>query len=94
MKIAFKHNAQVKIYRRDLEMESIRDFIKKHFGLEQHSYTLAFPDSDKDMITISSNEDLSMLKELEDTSKLIKICIQPTSEAVPSKEAEIELLKP
>ena len=77
MKIAFKYNSTVKIYNKELKMDPIKGFIKNQFNLEPLTYNLTFQDSENDIITIASNEDLATLLEIEQTSKLLKIIISP-----------------
>ena len=77
MKIAFKYNSTVKIYNKELKMDPIKGFIKNQFNLEPLTYNLTFQDSENDIITIASNEDLATLLEIEQTSKLLKSSFPP-----------------
>ena len=75
MKIAFKYNSAVKIYSKELKMDHIKGFIKHQFSLEPETYTLKFQDSENDIITIASSQDLVTLSEMEHGQKLLKIII-------------------
>ena len=91
MKIAFKYNSQVKIYNKELKMGQIRGFIKNQFQLQPETYTLTYQDSENDVITIANNEDLTTLSDLEQTSKLMKILINPkeVTEVIVLKEDDL-----
>ena len=62
MKLVIKSTSSVKLYSGELSYESIALFLKENFGSEIIS--LSYVDKDSDKISITTQDDVEVLKEL------------------------------
>ena len=73
MKVLLKSKDSAKLYKGDLDMNSLTHFIASSLKLEANHYTLTYKDEEGDDISIVTDADLSNVQELNQGRNFLKI---------------------